>query len=226
MSTEWDDVQAKFGNGEMELTTEQMEQLVDIAVAKYDPLENATLDELDEFEDDYLEDDSVLEEYRKKRMAEMAEAAQKAKYGELYDLTEPEFQKEVTEAGEGIPVVVLLYKDGIPACQLLEKYLMALAKKFPATKFMRALAYRIIPNYPDSNLPTVFVYRDGKIKNQIVGLDAIHGLKTTQDDVEWRLACLKVIDSDFIEDPREEFDRPSFSSNYIGRSLNLDEEEY
>ena len=44
-----------------------------------------------------------------------------------------------------------------------------LAAKFPATKFVSILSTRCIENYPDRNLPSVFIYRDGEMKAQLIG---------------------------------------------------------
>jgi hypothetical protein len=48
--------------------------------------------------------------------------------------------------------------QGIPLCALLNEYMNRLAGRFPETKFLRAISTTCIPNYPDKNLPTVFVY--------------------------------------------------------------------
>ena len=87
-------------------------------------LENKTLDELDELEDE-LEDDRIIMEYRyvhqrrtvklilkrRKRMQEMQQQAEKDKYGEVTQISKPDFVKEVTEASKECYVVVHLFKD-------------------------------------------------------------------------------------------------------------------
>jgi hypothetical protein len=45
------------------------------------------------------------------RIAQLKEAAVRNKFGELIDITEPSYKKEVTEAGD-VWVVVFLYKNG------------------------------------------------------------------------------------------------------------------
>ena len=64
----------------------QVKAVVDEAVASYDPLEKATLDELDELED--AEDEDVLAAYRKKRMAEKKAAAAAARFGKVVHIRE------------------------------------------------------------------------------------------------------------------------------------------
>jgi len=68
------------------------------------------LDELDELEDE--EDERVLEEYRRKRIAELKELANKCKYGEVQEISAEDYVKEVNNAGEDIWVVLHLYKSG------------------------------------------------------------------------------------------------------------------
>jgi len=63
---------------------------------------------------------------------------------------------------------------------LLAEYLNHLARKFPATKFVKSISTTCIPNYPDSNLPTIFIYYEGDLKQQFAGR-RIFSLTTTQD---------------------------------------------
>lgn len=44
-----------------------------------------------------------------------------------------------------------------------------LAVKFPTVKFLKSISTTCIPNYPDKNLPTVFVYFEGEMKKQLIG---------------------------------------------------------
>ena len=44
-----------------------------------------------------------------------------------------------------------------------------LAPRFPATKFLKSIATLCIPNFPDANLPAVFVYHNGQLIKQMVG---------------------------------------------------------
>lgn len=69
-----------------------------------------SLDELDDLEDD--EDEQVILEYRNKRLAEMRAFAAKAKYGTLSEITAQEYVQEVNRAGDGVWVVLHLYKPG------------------------------------------------------------------------------------------------------------------
>lgn len=73
-------------------------------------LEDKTLDELDELEDE--EDEKVILEYRRRRIAEMQELANKSKYGDVIEISAQDYVQEVNKAGEDIWVVLHLYKSG------------------------------------------------------------------------------------------------------------------
>lgn len=52
---------------------------------------------------------------------------------------------------------------------MINQHLVEIARKFPQTKFIKSQAQLCIPNYPDRNLPTVFVYYEGDLKTQHIG---------------------------------------------------------
>lgn len=58
---------------------------------------------------------------------------------------------------------------------------MNLARKFPDVKFLRSVSSLCIPNYPDKNLPTIFVYYEGDMKKQYIGPFEFGGMNFTQD---------------------------------------------
>ena len=72
----------------------------------------------------------------------------------------------------------------IPLCALINKHCTALAAKFPATKFIRSISTTCIPNYPDHNLPTIFIYHEGDMKGQLVGPIPFGGMNLSQDGME------------------------------------------
>ncbi|EGC33648.1 hypothetical protein DICPUDRAFT_154292 [Dictyostelium purpureum] len=206
--TEWEDIQIKLGNMEAppkQLTEDELFDLIQEAAEmaadaeKNEKLENASLEQLKEMEDD--EDEETLEQLRKKRIAQMKADAEKNKFGELYHISEPAYKSEVTDQ-RGIMVVVHLFKQGIPQCQLINQHLDILSKKFKATKFVKIRSEEAIHNYPDKNLPTILVYFNGDIVGQIITLKATGGDSTTVDDIEWQLKKAHAIKSDLNEDPR------------------------
>lgn len=73
-------------------------------------MEKLSLDELDELEDD--EDESIILAYRQKRIAEIQALSQKSKYGDVTDIRAEDYVQQVNKAGEGVWVVLHLYKQG------------------------------------------------------------------------------------------------------------------
>ena len=63
----------------------------------------------------------------------------------------------------------------------MNQHLEYLARKFPETKFLKSISSLCIPNYPDKNLPTIFVYLEGDMKKQWVGPLAFGGMNLKQD---------------------------------------------
>lgn len=81
-----------------------------IYVGEKKDMVDMSLDELDELEDD--EDERILEEYRRRRIAELKEQAQKNVFGEVIEISGQDFVNQINKAGSGIWVVLLLYKQG------------------------------------------------------------------------------------------------------------------
>lgn len=163
-------------------------------------LERLSLDELDELEDE--EDEKVILEYREKRIAQIKAEAAKARYGEVQEISAEDYVQHVNKAGENIWVVLHLYKQGIPLCSLLNQHLSQLAVKFPATKFLKSISTTCIPNFPDSNLPSIFIYFEGDLKKQLVGPLEFRGMNITVDELEWILGQVGAVPTQLEEDPR------------------------
>jgi hypothetical protein len=127
---------------EVKAAEKQVKELVEGALASYDPMERKTVDELDELEDD--EDDEVLELYRAKRIAEMKAAKAAAKFGVVYHIREDEYRLEVSETAieaSDVWVVVHLFKDAMTSCTLLNNALDKVAKQFPVSASARCCTF-------------------------------------------------------------------------------------
>jgi len=59
-----------------------------------------------------------------------------------------------------------------------------------------------VPNYPDKNLPTVFVYKNGNLAVQWIG-GGNFGPNPPLEVVEWMLHEKTIITSDIEKDPRK-----------------------
>lgn len=58
------------------------------------------------------EDEKVLLEYRAKRIAEIKALSEKAKYGDVREISAEDYVQQVNKAGEDVWVVLHLYKQG------------------------------------------------------------------------------------------------------------------
>ncbi|KAG0165564.1 hypothetical protein DFQ28_008710 [Apophysomyces sp. BC1034] len=190
--TEWNDILRARGilPPRDEQTKDEIDDLYTEALLarrqESESLDNKNLDELDELED--LEDDRILLEYRQKRLQEMQASTAKEKYGDLVQISKPDFITEVTEASKDCHVVVHLFKDYIPACKLMNRHLADLAQQFKSTKFLKIVGDQCIPNYPDRNVPTLLVYGDGDIKANLVGAVQFGGMGMTVKSLRAQLS--------------------------------------
>merc|ERR1711936_1298614 len=208
--TEWNDVLRAKGiipekPKEKEVTEDDIVSMLEKTIKEKSgakDMEDMTLDELDELEDD--EEERVLEQYRQQRIPQIKSLQQKSRFGEVREISAVDYVAEVNKAGEGIFVVLHLYKQGIPLCALINQYLTQLAAKFPTVKFLKSISTTCIPNYPDKNLPTIFVYHEGNMKNQIVGPISFRGMNMTVDEFEFMLGKTGAIETSIKSDPRPE----------------------
>lgn len=162
-----------------------------------------TLEELQDNGDEFSEEDErAIEMYRQQRLAEWKATQLKNKFGEVLEISGKDYVQEVTKAGEGL-LVLHLHKQGIPLCALINQHLSGLARKFPDVTFVKAISTTCIPNYPDRNLPTVFVYLEGDIKAQLIGPLVFGGMNLTRDELEWKLSKPGAIKKDLEENPRK-----------------------
>ncbi|XP_031628157.1 viral IAP-associated factor homolog [Contarinia nasturtii] len=206
--TEWNDILRSKGilpPKEPEITEESLvnmvEQAIESKMNNSKQMDDMDLDELDELEDS--EDEAILLEYRNKRIAEMKALAEKSKFGTVREISGQDYVDEVNKAGDGIHVVLHLYKQGIPLCALINQYMNNLAMRYPQTKFIKSIATTCIPNFPEKNLPSIFIYFEGNITKQIIGPVELRGEKLTADEFEYLLGQYDAIKTDITEDPRQ-----------------------
>lgn len=67
----------------------------------------------------------------------------------------------------------------IPLSQHFRPLMNQLAAAHPETKFLSIPAQMCIPNYPDTNVPTLLIYRNGEMMGQVVAGAGLKGMKTT-----------------------------------------------
>jgi hypothetical protein len=123
----------------------------------------------------------MLEEYRQKRLNEMKEEIFRARFGDVNEITKDEWVKQVTEASRSCWVVVHLYQDSVIECRLLEESLQILARKFKYIKFLKIKSTQAVENWPERNLPTLFMYNEGELKIQMITINQIGGKSMKPD---------------------------------------------
>jgi thiol-disulfide isomerase/thioredoxin len=170
---------------------ESEEEVLDENERRERELDEVSLDELDQL--DGFEDDHFMEVYRRKRIAELRAQAMTEKFGELTQISEVDFIREVTEASKEVWVVVHLFQPSLPQCRLLNERLSQLASKYRATKFVKIISTDCIRNYPDRNLPTLLVYGQGDLKRQMIGVSELGGPYMPLNVLEQKLAQIGAI---------------------------------
>lgn len=113
-------------------------------------------------------------------MAELAAISNSSIFNQVYPLQKPDYPREVTEASNTAYVLVHLTSSlgtNIES-RLLTELWRELARKFGDIKFCEMRADLCIEGYPEKNTPTILVYRDGEIKEQIITLKALGGERT------------------------------------------------
>lgn len=183
--TEWDIIQRRLGNfkpkpEKWKPDPYQAEEEVSKHERKY--LDEQDEEELEDLEDEFR-DDRFLEEYRQKRLEEMRARAGVRDFGGVAFITGSDFVKEVTNAGEGVKVVVVLYKNRHERSERILGCMEEVASQFPTTKFVKIIATDCIKGYPDHNVPTVLVYENTNCKHTVVGVKEFGGDKMNSETV-------------------------------------------
>lgn len=165
-------------------------------------MDNTSRHNTDRNKDD---DDEFLRRYRERRLEEL----KKEKYGTVIPIQRNEWDHQVNEASkDGTWVVInLTAQKSSPnvhpmhkeLCLLVEDHIIPkLANKYPAVKFVSIPSISAIENWPDTNLPTLFCYKNGKLQSQLVGLEEF-GVTCSKDSIssesiEFRLGNLGVLE--------------------------------
>lgn len=167
-----------------------------------DAFAEKTIDELDELHDELDDlDNTAFEKYREARLREMKESQAKNKFSGLTHVTAQDYVQEVTNAEEGITVILHLYQDYVPECTRLNEVLQELSLRHKEVKFCKIKSKDANADYPDSCLPTLLIYKDGQVLDRVVALKKNGGQPVTADGLEWRLAQQGFVKTELEEDP-------------------------
>ena len=113
-------------------------------------------------------------------------------------------------------VVVTLTSHDVERTGCVEGAANTLAPKFPSVKFITIPSTSAIANWPNENLPTVFLYRNGSLQKELIRLNT----NITANELEWTLSQCGVVETELEEPPtstRKEFQ--SLSPRYGGSSM-------
>lgn len=198
----------------------------------------ADLDEELETADD--EEERILLRLRQQRMRELSSSSKMARFGRVYPISRPDYTREVTEASKednspsatddarkGTGVVCFLYHPSMDTSKLLAGYLDTLAAKHPVTKFVSIVGSQCIPNYPDHNLPTLLIYRNGELRRQIVGLRpeiGLDGMRTTLAGMSY-IRVTNPLDIELLLTAVGAIDKPTPGQQNPGSKYHDDEDE-
>ena len=221
-TTEWGDMQRKLGNWKpltkKRNTNDERNNKtlwfprVEKKTREDDAGKDVNDDDDDESIDDEEEEDyAFMASYREKRISEMIlkskskrEEHAKKTFGGVRRIERDEWTTEVTSSSYEIPVVVLLVKENNAACDRLEKVVEDLADKYRTkTKFVRADATEIIPNYPERNTPTIILYRNGDVLENIVGIEQFGGRNGVNSETVRRRVRAHAKSDEFLMDERD-----------------------
>ena len=224
-TTEWDEVQKKFGGNfvkeEEEVKEDEQRKGTPRTMKKEETnvaiFEHERDDENDDENDEDEEELEFMKSYREKRIAEMLFMQKEEKEDEkeeknnnfqrneyVMHVSHEQWTKEVTEVSRSHPVLVLLTKESSKACFTLERVMEDVARTYRTsrTKFRRAEARDIIPNYPERNVPTLILYRNGDVVENIVGIEQFGGMNGVNTETVRRRVRMK--SDEFLMDRGEE----------------------
>jgi len=149
--------------------------------------------------DDASGDTAAVDEWRARRLQELR--GEVGRFGSVAQITNAEFIDEVNKAGDGVGIVVFLFKKGHYHSQYMQVLIEKLAARFKDVKFCQIGHEDCIPDYPDANLPTLFMYRDDNLLRQSIGVAAFGGSAYGIDDVEWEIAEAGLIRTELPRNP-------------------------
>lgn len=166
-------------------------------------------------EEDEEDEEEFMKSYREKRISEMMMMQKEEKDEKeeknnnfrneyVMHVSREQWTKEVTLISHSNPVLVLLTKENSKACYPLERVMEDVARKYRTsrTKFRRAEARDIIPNYPERNVPTLILYRNGDVVENIVGIEQFGGMNGVNTETVRRRVRMK--SDEFLMDRGEE----------------------
>mmetsp|Transcript_27484 Transcript_27484/g.19861 ORF Transcript_27484/g.19861 Transcript_27484/m.19861 type:complete len:107 (+) Transcript_27484:313-633(+) len=104
----------------------------------------------------------------------------KPKFGSVFEITKQDWDHHVVNAPKDVPVIIHFYQEAVIESRVLNEIFNQLAVKYPNTKFIKAVATKIVFNFDDKHCPALFHYVNGDLKNQLIpATDQLGGKRMT-----------------------------------------------
>ncbi|AIN98651.1 hypothetical protein LPMP_240160 [Leishmania panamensis] len=192
-TTEWEDVQYRYGNRVGKYETHELQILAqkiadtnqNACLTVYDPhaekveakLERGGYERDEGRKEDGTDlivdsdnEDEALAVIRRRRVMELQQQRATERFGVLRHIPGADYVAEVTEASSTCWVVAVLIKPGHSDCEALLAVLRTVAQRRRSVKLVSIISTEAIPNFPDRHLPCVLLYKDKELKKQVTGL--------------------------------------------------------
>jgi hypothetical protein len=211
--------QALLAKGMSEATADRL-----LAPAAAETSARMHKEEEDEEEDDDDDDDEeFLREYRQRRLEELQQQTQKSNqrcshpvFGEVVYIDRTEWMRHVNEASLQSWVVVCLTSSDVLRTGPFERIMEELATEYVTTKFVKIPVQSAIPNnFPLSNLPGLFAYRNGQMQHELLRWP----ITSTKRDVVARLSALSILQTPHSS---KEFDHSNNGTSDDSDDANID----
>lgn len=137
-----------------------------------------------------LDQDPFIQQYRGKRLQEMKEqaklGAQRVLFGNLVEIRGDRYASIIDSAPSEAYVIMHIYDEFLPACQVMNKCLTKLAKLYETVKFCRVQSYSlgVSEEFEKNGLPAILVYKRGELVGNHLKVCDTLGVEFTADDVE------------------------------------------
>lgn len=139
--------------------------------------------------------DEFLKNYTERRLTELQESAQTnkqrtRKFGDVVVIDRTEWQHHVNDESKDVWVVVgLLSTYDSNRTGMMKKAICELASLYFETKFVLISSHQAIANWPEENLPSIFIYRYGTLQHEWIRLP----IQISTDQLEDRLHEVSII---------------------------------
>ena len=117
-----------------------------------------------------------MNEYKAKRIMELALLASRPRFGAFTEINVDDYVKCIEDEDSDVYVIVHLYESYNEASRLVNEFLSQLAPKYPFTKFVRIVASQADDRFDEIALPTLLIYRGGELEMSLLRItDEIDG---------------------------------------------------